>query len=161
MAATKAESLTRAMQSMLHAWIASKDAFARRVQPSCTGFSRKQTGNNTGGHGAGELLIEPLKLVRELVVVDAQAVENGRIEIPYRDWILDHVVAVVIGLTVGDARAHSAARHPRGVATRMMIASVVILREASLTVDGAAEFTRPDHQRVVEHAPLFQVSDQR
>src|SRR5271154_6760077 len=132
MAATKAESLTRAMQSMLHAWIASKDAFAGRVQPSCTGFSRKQTGNNTGGHGPSELLIESLKLVRELVVVDAQAGENGRVEIPHCNRILDHVVAIVIGLAVDDARAHAAACHPRGVATRMMIASVVILREAAL-----------------------------
>ncbi len=118
-------------------------------------------GNYTGRHGASELLIEPLELERELVVVDAQAVKKGRIEIPYRDWILDHVIAVVIGLTIGDARTHAASCHPRGVAARMMIASVVILREAALTVDGTAKFTCPDHQRVIEHTALFQVRDQR
>src|SRR5271168_1642298 len=143
MAAIKAEDLTRAMQSTRRAWVVLRDAFARRAPPSYAGFSRKQTGNNTGAHGPSELLIEALELVRELVVVDAQAMQNGRVEIPYRDWILDHVVAVVIGFAVGDAGAHTTACHPCGVTTRMMIASVVILREAALAVDGAAEFTRP------------------
>src|SRR5580658_7675092 len=161
MAVTKVENLTRVMQSTRRVWIVLRNAFWGCVQPSCADFSRKQTGNNTGGHGSSEFLIEPLELVREFVVVDAQAVEKGRVEIPYRDWILDHVVAVVIGLAVGDARAHATTCHPRGVATRMMIASIVILREAALAVDGAAEFTRPDYQRVVKHATLFQVRNQR
>ena len=40
----------------------------------------------------------------------------------------------------------------------MVVAAVVVRGEASLAVDGAAEFAAPDDQRVVEHAALLQVA---
>ena len=43
----------------------------------------------------------------------------------------------------------------------MMIAAVVVVGQPALAVDGAAEFAAPDHQRVVEHAALFQILNQR
>ena len=46
-------------------------------------------------------------------------------------------------------------------AARMMVAAIIGRREAALAVNGAAEFAAPDHQRVVQHAALFQVLDQR
>ena len=46
-------------------------------------------------------------------------------------------------------------------AARMMVAAVILRREIALAVDGAAEFAAPDDQRVVEHAALLQVLDQR
>src|SRR5215471_15673468 len=42
----------------------------------------------------------------------------------------------------------------------MMIAAVIILRELALRVTGAAEFSAPNHQCVVEHATRFEILDQ-
>src|ERR1700722_4526865 len=103
MAATKAKDSSRAMLPKRCAWFSFWVEFVGRAQPSCALFSRQQTRNNTGGHGSSELLIEPLKLIRQLVVVNAKAVKDRCVEIPHRDWVLDHVVAIVIGLAVRDA----------------------------------------------------------
>ena len=43
----------------------------------------------------------------------------------------------------------------------MMIAAVVVVRQPALAVNRAAELAAPDHQRVVEHAALLQIGDQR
>src|SRR5262245_54100063 len=43
----------------------------------------------------------------------------------------------------------------------MMIATVVVFLDFPLAIDGAAEFTAPDHESILEQAPRFQVFDQR
>ena len=43
----------------------------------------------------------------------------------------------------------------------MVIAAVIGLRELALAVDGAAEFAGQNHQRVVQHAALFEILHQR
>src|SRR6266567_8607212 len=42
-----------------------------------------------------------------------------------------------------------------------MVAAVVVLREFALRVAGAAEFTTPNHERIVEHTALLEVLDKR
>src|SRR5947207_11180807 len=42
----------------------------------------------------------------------------------------------------------------------MMIAAVVCFRQRALRVDGAAELASPHHQRVLQHAALFQILDE-
>ena len=102
-----------------------------------------------------------LELVRQLLVVDAQAVQNRGLQIVDVHRIRDDVVAEVVGLAVRDAGLDAAAGHPHGEAARMMIAAVVVVRQLALAVDGAAEFAAPDDQRVVEQAALLQILDQR
>ena len=96
------------MLSTRCAWIVLQGEFAVRVQPAWAVRSRQQTRHNAGRHRSGELLIEPLKLIRQLVVVDPQAVQDGCVEVAHRDGIFDYVVAVVVGLAVDDAWAHAA-----------------------------------------------------
>ena len=43
----------------------------------------------------------------------------------------------------------------------MMVAAVILGRKIALAVDRAAEFAAPNDQRIVEHAALFQVLNQR
>ena len=43
----------------------------------------------------------------------------------------------------------------------MVVAAVVGRRQLALAVVGAAELAAPEDQRVVEHAPLLEVLDQR
>ena len=50
-----------------------------------------------------------LKLIRELRVVDPQAVQDRRMQVMHVHRILDDVVAVVVRLAVRDARLDAAA----------------------------------------------------
>src|ERR1700733_10560350 len=111
--------------------------------------------------GAGQLLIQSLKLVSELVVVDPQAMQEGCVEVPDRHWIFHHVVAVLIRLPIGDAGFHAATCHPGGEATRMVVPAIVIWRKPALAIDRAAKFASPNDQRIVQQTTLLQVGDQR
>ena len=42
----------------------------------------------------------------------------------------------------------------------MVVATVVILRESALAVDGPPEFSAPDDERIVEHPALLEVFDE-
>ena len=105
----------------------------------------------------GQPEVAALKLEGQLRVVDAQAVQDRGVQVVHVDRILRDVVAVVVGLAVGDAGLHAAAGQPDGEAARMMVAAVVVGRELALAVDRAAELAAPDDQRVVEQAALLQV----
>jgi hypothetical protein len=70
-------------------------------------------------------LVESLKLISELVVIDPKAVKNCGVEISNVNRILDNVVTVIIGLTIGNSGTHAPARHPGGEAARVMIAPVI------------------------------------
>src|SRR4029077_6709582 len=74
---------------------------------------------------------------------------------------LHHVIAKIIRLAMGDPRLCATASEPHGEATRMMIAPIVFLREATLAIHGASEFATPNHQRVVKKPAALQIRDQR
>ena len=95
----------------------------------------------------------------ELRMVDAQAVQNRRLQVVNMDRIADDVVSKIIGLAEDRAWLHASAGHPHREATGMMIATVVGFRELALAVHGAAELAAPDDKRVVEQARV--VSDPR
>ena len=93
-------------------------------------------------------------------VVDAEAVEDGGLQIMDVDWVPGHVVAKIVGLAVGDARFDAAAGQPDREAARVVVAAGVVRRLPALAVDRAAELAAPDHQRIVQQPALFQVFDQ-
>jgi len=78
-----------------------------------------------GGLYPGQFLVEPLERKGELVVVDAEQVQHGRVQIPNVDRVLHDVVTEVIGLAVVHAAANAVARQPGGKAARVVVASVV------------------------------------
>ena len=83
-------------------------------------------------------------------MIDAEAVEDGGVEVLGVNGVANDVVAEFVCFTVGDAAFHSATRHPDGETSRVMIPSEVGLGEFALAVDGASEFARPDDQSVVQ-----------
>ena len=109
----------------------------------------------------GQAEVAALEFVGELGVIYAEAVQNGRVQIVDVDWIIDDVVAEVVGLAVGQTAFDAAACYPEAEAAGMMIAAVVVVSQHALGVDGAAEFSAPDHQRAVEQTPLLEIADQR
>src|SRR5262249_30032557 len=87
--------------------------------------------------------------------------KNRSVEVAYMHRILHDVVAVVVSFTIRCPLADAATSHPRGETSRMMIASIVILRQATLAVHGASELSRPDDQGVVEQPAPLEIRDQR
>ena len=83
-------------------------------------------------------------LEEELVVIDAEAIEDGRVEVAHVDGILDDVVREFIGFAEGHAALNAGTSHPHTEIAGVVVAAVVGLGERALRVDGAAEFAAPD-----------------
>ena len=109
----------------------------------------------------GQAEVAALVFEGELGVVDAEQVHHGRVQVVDVDGVFGDVVTVVVGLAVAHAGFDSAARHEDREASRVMVAAVVVLGEASLAVDGAAELAAPNDERVFEHSAVFEVFNQR
>src|SRR4029077_9173012 len=101
-----------------------------------------------------------LELIRQSLVIYSQAVQNGGLQIVHMDGIGYDVVAIIVGLADAYAALDAASGRPHRKAARMVIAPVIGLCKRTLAVDRPAEFTAPDHQRVVEQSALFEVLDQ-
>ena len=95
----------------------------------------------------GEAEVAAGVAVGELLMVQAEDVEDGGVEVVDVDFVLLGEVAVVVGGAVGDAALHAAAGHPHGEAFGVVIASV-----AALGGGGAAELATPDDEGVFEEA---------
>ena len=76
-------------------------------------------------------------------------------------FLLYGIALVGIGLSgyVGGLASRSG-RLPHALMA-LMVATVIVRGQATLAIDRAAEFPAPDHQRIVQHAALLQVGDQR
>ena len=106
----------------------------------------------------GQAEVAALEAVRQLGVVQAQLVQDRRLQVVDVDRVLDHVVADLVGLAVDVARLHAAAGQPHRVGVDVVVAAD---RLAALAHRRAAELAAPDHQRAVEQAAPLQVLDQR
>src|SRR5712692_7555931 len=91
---------------------------------------------------------------------DAQAVQDGRLQVVDVNRIFRDVVAVVVRLADADAAPDAAPGQPHGKAARVVIAAVVGRGQLALAVDGSPELSAPNHQRVIQHAALLQVDDE-
>ena len=94
-------------------------------------------------------------------MVDAEAVEDGGVEVAHVHRVLDGIVGELVGFTVGNATLDARPSHPDAEVTWVVVAAVVGLGERALRIDGAAEFAAPDDQGVVEHAATLEVLNER
>jgi len=85
--------------------------------------------------------------------------QGGCVEVVNVDGVANDVVAVVVGFAVYMATSDSATGHPHGITATVVIATVVV-PQPTLSVDSASEFFSPDDERIVQHAPLFQVCNE-
>ena len=99
---------------------------------------------------AGEALVEALRAERKTAIVDAERVKDCGVEIVDMNWLVDDVVAEVVGFAVDDTWADAAAGHPHREAAGVMVAAVVLSGEPPLAVNRAAELAAPDHECVFE-----------
>ena len=74
--------------------------------------------------------------------------------------IFGHVVAEIIGASIGHPPFEATSGDPLGKTAWMMITAVIIGRQLALRIIGAAEFSTPDHQGIFEEPTLLEVSDQ-
>ena len=102
----------------------------------------------------------PLVLEGKPLVVDAEQVHQSSLQVVHMDWVFRDIVPEIIGLSIDEARLYPTASHPDREATRMVIASVVRLREFSLAENRPPELAAPNDKRVLQKASLFEVKNQ-
>ena len=94
--------------------------------------------------------------VGQLLVIEAEQVQDGRVQVVDVDPALDALAAVVVGGAVAKPRLHAAAGQPDREAAVVVVAAV-----APSANGRAAELAGPDDQRVLQQAALLQVREQR
>jgi phytoene dehydrogenase-like protein len=92
----------------------------------------------------------------EAFVVEAEQMQNRRVQVVHRDDFLDGAVTELVGRAVGHAAAHAAACHPDGEALRIVVATIATLRERR-----APKLAGPQQQRVIEEPARLEVADER
>lgn len=103
----------------------------------------------------GEAEVASGVAVSEALMVDAELVQEGGVEVVDFDGVLDGVFADVVGLTMNVTGFEAAASDPDGEAVAMVPATVFALASG-----GAAELGGPQYEGVVQHAALFEIGDE-
>src|SRR5262249_51237249 len=98
-----------------------------------------------------------LELERQPGVVEAKAVQQGRVEVVYVARLVGDVVPVIVRRPVGQAGLDAAAGQPDREAAGVMVAAIIVGGQGALAVYGPAEFTAPNHERVFEQAALLEI----
>src|SRR5688572_17705335 len=96
----------------------------------------------------------------KLFVVKTQQMEDRGMKVIHVHGVFNDVVSEIICLPMNNSRANSAACHPDGVVSWMMITSVVIFSEISLAVICPAEFASPNYQRFLQQSTLFKIQNE-
>ena len=98
-----------------------------------------------------------------MVVLEASEVQQSSVEIAQGHRILEHVVAHGVRFSIGDACFYPRARHPEGEGFWVVIATEErhFVAIAVLLHGRAAKFTAPDHEGLIEQAPLLEVGQKR
>ena len=102
----------------------------------------------------GQAEVPALVLMSQPLVVDAQQMQNRRVEVVNVDGIPDDVVAVRVCLAVRYSALDATAGHPQRKAPRVMITAKAVAQLA-LAVVRPAELAAPDHQCVLQQASLL------
>ena len=91
----------------------------------------------------GEPEVAARVAVGETFVIESQDVQDCCVQIVEVDFVLDGVVAVVVGRTVAESRLDARARHPHGERLGIVVAPV-----GTLSCRRAAELSAPQDQRI-------------
>jgi hypothetical protein len=117
--------------------------------------------NDASRLDTGQALIQALVREAQLLVVDAQLVQHGRMQITDGYRIANDVVAEIVCLTIRHPALDAAAGHPCGKAAGMVVAAVIVAFQFALAINGAAEFAGKDDDRFVQQPVLLQVPQKR
>jgi len=97
----------------------------------------------------------------QLLVIQAQLMQDRRVQVMDMDRVLRHIPAPVVGAAVGEPLLEAAAGDHDAADAPVVIPPVVAAGERPLTDGGAAELAAHDHDGVVQQATLLQVRQQR
>ena len=92
--------------------------------------------------------------------MDAEAVQDGGLEVVDMDRVLLRIETEVVGGAEGHAGLDAAAGHPDREGFSVVVSSVFLTVGAALRVGRPAELAAPDDERLVEHAALLEILDQ-
>ena len=109
----------------------------------------------------GQREVPPLKRIGQARMVDTEQVQHRGVKVVDVHRILDDIEAEVVGFAVCHSALNPTPGHPDRKGPRMVVAPVGLLGEPALTEDRAAELAAPYDQRIVQHAAVFQILDQR
>ena len=110
----------------------------------------------------GKPVIPTLETESEFLVVDTHGVQDGGLQVMDMDPIFGDTHTQFIGFAILQTRLAAAACHPGTISVGVMVpAPDLAIVEIILDEGGAAEFAAPDHQGVIEQAPLLQILHQR
>lgn len=104
----------------------------------------------------GELFVSPGVVVGEAVVIEAEEVEDGAVDVADVVDAIDGFGSDLVGGSDGVAGFRAATCEPHRHRFGIMIAAVADSASHSV-VRRAAKFATPDDQRVIKHAALFKV----
>ncbi len=110
----------------------------------------------------GEAVVAPLEPVGQPLVVEAEQVHDGGLEVVHVHLVLGNAEAEFVGAAVAKAGLHAAAGHEQAEAVRVMVATEHLAGRGAAFAEGrTAELAAPDHQGVLEQTALLEVADQR
>lgn len=92
-------------------------------------------------------------------MIKTELMQHGRVQIANVHRVFGDIVGEIVRLAVGDTGFYAAARQPHAEAAGVVISTVVLGFQGALRVDGAAEFSAPNDEGVIQHAAAFEVGD--
>lgn len=105
----------------------------------------------------GKAIVTAIVTVGELFVIEPEQVKDSGVEVVHMHLVFGYTDAGVIGFAIDRSAFYAAAGHPRRKDPVMVFAAGL----ARGFLEGRApELRGPDHQCVVEHPPLFQVTEE-
>ena len=106
--------------------------------------------------------IAALVAICQLRVIEAHQLQDRRLKVVDVDRLFGGIEAHLVRCAVRHSGLQAGAGHEERVAMRVMVAADVVAGGgAAFAERRAAELGGPDHQRVLEHASIFQILDQR
>ena len=109
----------------------------------------------------GETIVAALEAMGEFLVVEAQEVHPGGLEVVDVHGVLCDGESKLVGLAVAETAFHASASHDHGEGIWVVIPSEdLALSSTSLAEGGAAELAADDNQGVIKHTALLEVLDQ-
>ena len=111
---------------------------------------------------AGQPEVEAQVSEGQLTVIDAELVEDRRLDVMHVDGLFHGMKTEVVGASETHPAPDAAAGHPDGKRLGVVIATLAaIQRGARFDHRGTAKLSAPDDQRVLEHITLLEVGQKR
>lgn len=108
--------------------------------------SRQQFPDNTGLLAVNKRGVEAVAFIDELIVIEAEEVEQGGVPVVVMDDVADGFVAPFVGFAVDVTGFEAAAGHPVGESVSVVIAPPFVRTAVILEHRQPADFRRPSER---------------